>query len=182
MDESPDHEPTLIERGMGVHLNHLIAAQRGTRNSRPARWELRTPRSPSLGGKTRERIDKSESPPRSPRTGLGSGARRTATPPGTHRTQTMPNTCAWHRRGRLKYRRCWLKLTLRTRAEPAQKTLQERPRPCKASGARPAGPLARPHGIAPATRGRKSHQQASASAGSPRIHPQMLGGYCRGQP
>jgi hypothetical protein len=22
MDKSPDHEPTLIERGMGVHLNH----------------------------------------------------------------------------------------------------------------------------------------------------------------
>jgi hypothetical protein len=22
MDESTDHEPTLIERGMGVHLNH----------------------------------------------------------------------------------------------------------------------------------------------------------------
>jgi hypothetical protein len=24
MDESPDHEPTLIERGMGVHLNYPI--------------------------------------------------------------------------------------------------------------------------------------------------------------
>jgi hypothetical protein len=24
MDEAPDHEPTLIERGMGVHLNRLI--------------------------------------------------------------------------------------------------------------------------------------------------------------
>jgi hypothetical protein len=63
-----------------------------------------------------------------------------------------------------------------------EKTLQEHPRSYKASGARPAGPLAWPHGIAPATRGRKSHLQASASAGSSRIHPQMLGGYCRGQP
>jgi hypothetical protein len=27
MDESPDHEPTLIERGMGVHLNHPLTAQ-----------------------------------------------------------------------------------------------------------------------------------------------------------
>jgi hypothetical protein len=34
-----------------------------------------------------------------------------------------------------------------------EKTLQEHPHSCKASGARPAGPLARPHGIAPATRG-----------------------------
>jgi hypothetical protein len=35
-----------------------------------------------------------------------------------------------------------------------EKTLREHPRSCKASGARPAGPLARPHGIAPATRGK----------------------------
>jgi hypothetical protein len=37
-----------------------------------------------------------------------------------------------------------------------KKTLQEHPRSCKASGARPAGPLARPHGMTPATRGKKS--------------------------
>jgi hypothetical protein len=43
MDVSPDHEPTLIERGMGVHLNHSITAQRGTHNSRPAQWELWMP-------------------------------------------------------------------------------------------------------------------------------------------
>jgi hypothetical protein len=36
-----------------------------------------------------------------------------------------------------------------------EKTLQEHPRSCKASGASPAGPLARPHGITPATRGKK---------------------------
>jgi hypothetical protein len=46
------------------------------------------------------------------------------------------------------------------------KNLTGAPSSCKASGARPAGPLARPHGIAPAARGRMSHQQASASAGS----------------
>jgi hypothetical protein len=121
-------------------------------------------------------------PPRSPRTGPGSGARRTATTPGVHRTQTMPDTCAWHRRSWLKYRRCLLKLTPRTPTDHVKKNLQEHPRSYKASGARPAGPLTRPHGIAPATRGRTSHQQASASAGSQRTHPQMLGGYCRGQP
>jgi hypothetical protein len=38
---------------------------------------------------------KSESSPRSPRTGPGSGARRTATPPREHRTQTTPDVCAW---------------------------------------------------------------------------------------
>jgi hypothetical protein len=32
-----------------------------------------------------------------------------------------------------------------------EKTLQEHPRSCKALGARPAGPLVRPHGMAPAT-------------------------------
>jgi hypothetical protein len=37
-----------------------------------------------------------------------------------------------------------------------EKTLQEHPRSCKASRARPAGLLARPHGIAPATRREES--------------------------
>jgi hypothetical protein len=55
MDESLDHEPTLIERGMGVHLNHPITARRGIRNSRPDRWELRQPHPPSRGGTARER-------------------------------------------------------------------------------------------------------------------------------
>jgi hypothetical protein len=53
MDESLDHEPTLIERGMGVQLNHPIAAQRGTRNPRPDRWGLWKPHPPSRGGTTR---------------------------------------------------------------------------------------------------------------------------------
>jgi hypothetical protein len=39
MDVSLDHEPTLIERGTDVHLNHPLTAQRGIRDSRPARWE-----------------------------------------------------------------------------------------------------------------------------------------------
>jgi hypothetical protein len=37
-----------------------------------------------------------------------------------------------------------------------EKTLQEHPRSCKASWARPAGPLARSHGIAQATRREES--------------------------
>jgi hypothetical protein len=53
MDESPDHDPTLIERGMGVHLNHPIAAQRGIRNPRPDRWGLRKPHPPPREGTAR---------------------------------------------------------------------------------------------------------------------------------
>jgi hypothetical protein len=60
MDESPDHKTTLIERGMGVHLNHLITAQRGIRNSRPNRWELRKPHPLSRGGTARERSNQVE--------------------------------------------------------------------------------------------------------------------------
>jgi hypothetical protein len=55
MDESPDHEPTLIEQGMGVHLNHPITARRGIRNPRPDRWGLQKPHPSSRGGTARER-------------------------------------------------------------------------------------------------------------------------------
>jgi hypothetical protein len=48
-------QPTLIERGMGVHSNHPLAAQRGIRISRPARWGLRKPHPPSRGGTARAR-------------------------------------------------------------------------------------------------------------------------------
>jgi hypothetical protein len=58
MDESPDHEPTLIKWGMGVHLNHPITAQCGIRNSRPDRWELPKPRPLSRGRTARERSSK----------------------------------------------------------------------------------------------------------------------------
>jgi hypothetical protein len=63
------------------------------------------------------------------------------------RRKRMPNTCAGHRRGRLKYCRYRPKQTPRTLAD-CEKTLQEHPRSCKASGATPTGALARPHGIA----------------------------------
>jgi hypothetical protein len=46
-------QPTLIERGMGVHSSHPLAAQQGIRNSRPARWGLRKPHPPSRGGTAR---------------------------------------------------------------------------------------------------------------------------------
>jgi hypothetical protein len=43
MDMSLDHKLTLIKRGTDVHLNHPLIAQRGIRDSRPARWESWTP-------------------------------------------------------------------------------------------------------------------------------------------
>jgi hypothetical protein len=60
MDESPDHEPTLIERGMGVHLNRPLTAQREIRNLRPDRWGLRRPHPPSRGGTARARLKQDE--------------------------------------------------------------------------------------------------------------------------
>jgi hypothetical protein len=155
MDESPDHEPTLIERGMDVHLNHPITTQRGIRNSRPDRWEFQEPHPLFRGGVARERSNQVEElTPRSPRTSSGSGALRTATPPRVHRMQATPDTCVWHRRGWLEHCQYRLKLTPRTLIDLVKKTLQEHPHSCKASGARPAGPLAWPHGIASATRGK----------------------------
>jgi hypothetical protein len=89
MDESPDHKPTLIERSMGVHLNHPLAAQRGIRNPRPDRRGVWKPHPPSRGGAARARLEQDGELARSPRMGPGSGARRTATPPGVHRTREV---------------------------------------------------------------------------------------------
>jgi hypothetical protein len=60
MDESPDHEPTLIEQGMSVHLNHLLTAQQGIRNPRADRWRLWRPHPPSRGGTARARLEQDE--------------------------------------------------------------------------------------------------------------------------
>jgi hypothetical protein len=60
MDESPDHEPTFIERGMGVHLNHPLTARRGIHNPRPDRWGLWRPHPPSRGGMARARLKQDE--------------------------------------------------------------------------------------------------------------------------
>jgi hypothetical protein len=50
----------LSNGGMGVHLNHPITAQRGIRNSRPARWGLWKPHPPSRGETARERTKQVE--------------------------------------------------------------------------------------------------------------------------
>jgi hypothetical protein len=148
MDVSPDHELTLIEWGTDVHLNHPITARRGTRNSRPARWELWMPH-PSILRRDDEGACKQDGEhPSIASTGprLG-GSTHGYTSWKCTECRRVPNKCAWHHRGRLKHHRCWLKLTPNTPSD-CEKTLQEHPRSCKASGATPAGALARPHGTA----------------------------------
>jgi hypothetical protein len=157
MDESPDHVPTLIDRGMGVHLNHPINSSM---------------RNPQFVTRSMGVAETSPSVPR--RDGEGTYETSWRARPGrleraqaqgldvrlhlleVHRTQTnakyvrvapprqagilpMPAETNTPHIGRL-----------------CEKTLQEHLRSCKASGARPAGPLARPHGIAPATRREES--------------------------
>jgi hypothetical protein len=155
MDVSPDHEPTLIERGMDIHLNHPLTAQRGVRDSRLARWESWTPH-PSALWKDDEGAYKQvgELNPIAS-SGPGSGARCTATPPGY-----APNTreCRYVRTTPLRPAETLpmqLKLTPRTLTKCCGKTLQEHPRSCKASGAIPAGALARPHETAEQPGGKK---------------------------
>jgi hypothetical protein len=74
---------------------------------------------------------------------------------GMHRTQANVNMYVCHRRGQLKHCRCRLKLTPRTLTKCCEKTLQEHPHSCRASGATPAGALACPHGIAQQPGGKK---------------------------
>jgi hypothetical protein len=83
--------------------------------------------------------------------GPGSGARRTATPPGAHQMQDLPVT-------RVRPRPAGISLmpvetnAPHTGKKLAKKSLQERSHSCSASGARPAGPLTRPHRKTFATR------------------------------
>jgi hypothetical protein len=74
---------------------------------------------------------------------------------GMHRTQANVDTCVWHRRGRLEHCRCRMKPTPRTLTKRYRKTLQEHPRSCKASGSTLTGALARLHGTAQQTGGKK---------------------------
>jgi hypothetical protein len=133
---------------MGVHLNNPIAARRGTRNSRPTRWELLTPHPPSREGTTKGRTKNSESLPRSPRMGPGSGARRAATPPGY-----APNACERQHMRMAPPRPA--EINTSHNDDATEKTLKEYTHSSKASGARPAGPLVRPHGIAQQPGGKK---------------------------
>jgi hypothetical protein len=131
MDESPDHEPTLIEWSMGVHLNHPITAQRETHNSRPARWELWMPHPfvPRRDGEGAYKQD-GEHPSitlTGPRLG---GSTHDYTSLQCTGRRRMPNTCAWNRRGRLK-------LTPRTRADFAKKPCRSTHAPARLWGLQP---------------------------------------------
>jgi hypothetical protein len=82
--------------------------------------------------------------------GPGSGARRAATPPRVHRTQAMPVMRAWPKPAGTS------PMPVETNTLHAgmshEKPLQEHSCSCRASEARPTGPLTRPHGTALATR------------------------------
>jgi hypothetical protein len=64
----------------------------------------------------------------------------------------------------------------------AEKTLKECTHSSKALGAKPAGPLARPHGITQQPGGKKVPSVDVSICEILWIPPQMLRGYCRGQP
>jgi hypothetical protein len=66
-------------------------------------------------------------------------------------------SCVCHR-SRLRHCRCRLEHVPSPLTRLRDKTLQERPRSCRASGARPAGPLTRPHGRHLQPGGRTSYQ------------------------
>jgi hypothetical protein len=122
---------------------------------------------PSCGRMAKGRADKLESSPQSPRLGLGSGARRTATPPGH-----APNT------GKSQYVRMALPRLAETLPMPAKtntsytnktlwKNLVGAPMLLQGFGGYTRGCASVPPRNRTATRREeKSHQQASASAGS----------------
>jgi hypothetical protein len=146
MDVSLDHKPTLIKRGTGVHLNLPLTAQRGICDSRPARWESWTPH-PSILQKNDEGAYKQVgeiTPIASNGPRLGGSTHGYTSWRCTERRR-VSYTCARHCRGRLKHHRCRMKLTPCTLTNVAEKTLQEHRCSYKASGATPAGALARPH-------------------------------------
>jgi hypothetical protein len=148
MDVSLDHELTLIERSTDIHLNHPITAKWGTRNSRPARWELRMPH-PSVPRKDGEGACEQvgENPSIAsigPRLG---GSTHDYTSWICTERRRAPNMCAWHHRGQLKYCRCRLKLTPRTLADSAKKPCRSTHAPARLRGLHPRV-RSRPHGIA----------------------------------
>jgi hypothetical protein len=109
----------------------------------------------SREGTARGRTNKSESPPRSPRTGPFSRARHTATPP-----EYAPNAreCRYVRMAppRLAETPTMPAETNTSHNDDtAEKTLKKYTHSSKASGARPAGPLARPHGTVQQPEGKK---------------------------
>jgi hypothetical protein len=82
MDVSPDHEPTLIERGTNIHLNRPLTARRGIHDSRPARWESWTPHPSALRKGGEGAYGQAGELDLIALSGPRLGAQRTATPPG----------------------------------------------------------------------------------------------------
>jgi hypothetical protein len=150
MDGYPDHEAYPYRTGHGRPLEP--PTNNSTRNlqSTTRSMGLRGPHPPSRGGTARARLKQ----------------RRRARPDHLEWAQARGLDARlhllgctgreWYRsrvrhRSRLKHRRCWLKHEPRPLIKFRKKN-QEHSRSCRASGARPAGPLARPRGKTFATR------------------------------
>jgi hypothetical protein len=135
MDESPDHEPTLIKRGMGVHLN--LPDNSSTRNPQFATRSIgvvdASPLCPAEG--RRRACKQDDKHPLIASTGPRLGG---STHVYTSRRCTVrrrpQNTCTWHRRGRLKHCRRRLKLTPRTPADSVKKPCRSTHAPARRRG------------------------------------------------
>jgi hypothetical protein len=131
-----------------------------------------------------------KSSPRSPRMSPGSGARRTDTHPGMRRTRKLSVARASPKPAEtspMPVEKC----TTPADKNSTKKLLQEHSRSFRALGARPAGPLTRPHGKALATGreerpisrlqhlrepGRHTHRCSGASVGDNHEGPQKRQG------
>jgi hypothetical protein len=112
-------QPTLIERGMGVHLNHPLTARRGIRNPRPDRWGLWKPHPPSRGGTARARLK-----------------RRRAHLDRLERAQTRGLDARLHLLGCTGRRQCQLRVRHQSRLKHRRRRLEYAPRPLTISKVR----------------------------------------------
>jgi hypothetical protein len=140
---------------MGVHLNHPITAQRGIRNLRRARWELRNLTLRLAEGRRGNVQTSRRACPDCLEWAQARGLDARLHLLEMHQTQTYVK----HVRMAPLRPAGILPMPAETNTShigrSCEKTLREHPRSCKASGARPPGPLARPHGIAQRPSGKK---------------------------
>jgi hypothetical protein len=151
MGESPDHEPTLIEWGHGRPLEPPTSSS--TRNPQFATRSMGVVEtSPSVPWRDGESTFRTRWRARPDRL---EWARARGLDVRLHLlgcTERENHQSCARDRSRLEYCRCRLKQTPRTPVKTREKPLQEHTRSCRASGARPAGPLTRPRGKVLATR------------------------------
>jgi hypothetical protein len=149
MDESPNHEPTLIERGMGVHLNQ--PNNNSVRNTQFATRSMgvvdTSPLCPAEGRRRDVKIRR-----RAPLDRLNWAQARGLDAwlhlLEMHRTQTYAKYVRMAPPRPTEILLTPAKTNTSHTGRLCEKTLQGHPRSCKASGATPAGALVLPHGAA----------------------------------